>query len=159
MMERNGFHCGPFDLDGFSTDSSIYPTEWKLSMFFITLGFFIQSTTVVLTLITCCRQSILGKSIHTVTGSGQIVAGILIMIAIFLHPLGWGENRVKSLCTQDAEPFYPADCDLGWALYCAVVSVLLCFLCGAISLKAESGNLSSRVKRRVEGGERLVCVP
>lgn len=74
-MDRYGFHCGPFDLDGFATDNSVYPAQWKAAMFFISLGFTILSLTVALTLITCCRQSAFGKSIHNMTGCAQVLSG------------------------------------------------------------------------------------
>lgn len=158
-MERIGYHCGPFDLDGFATDNKVYPPEWKAAMFFISLGFFILSGTVLLTLITCCRQSIFGKSIHNITGCAQVVSGICVMMSLFLHPLGWGAKRVTVLCGADVEAFYPAMCTIGWSFYCAICGSILCFLCAGISLKAESSNLRSKVKRRIEDGERLVCVP
>lgn len=101
------------------------------------------------------------------------------MIALFLHPLGWGAKRVMALCGPDAEAFFPAACSIGcrlvspiflqlntscssstgWAFYSAIAGVVLCFLCAGISMKAESSNMRSKVKRRVEDGERLVCVP
>lgn len=69
------FSCGPFDLDGLATDNDVYPLPWKFAKFFIALGFVIMTLTTFLTLATFCRQSIMGKSIHTVTGSAQAVAG------------------------------------------------------------------------------------
>lgn len=75
-MDKSRYHCGPFDFDGFATDNEVYPTPWKASMFFISLGFFILTTTVLLTLLTCCRQSLFGKSIHNITGSAQVVCGM-----------------------------------------------------------------------------------
>jgi len=39
--------------------------------------------------------------------------GISVMLALFLHPMGWGAGRVQRLCGPDAEPFYPADCSIG----------------------------------------------
>lgn len=45
------------------------------------------------------------------------------------------------------------------SFYCAASGALLCFVCAGISAKAEASNLRSRVKRRVEEGERLVCIP
>ncbi|XP_037813570.1 LHFPL tetraspan subfamily member 2a protein isoform X2 [Lucilia sericata] len=158
-MKDIGFHCGPFDLDGFATDSEIYPTAWKATMFFVSLGFVLLSLTVVCTLVSCCRQSIFGKSIHNMTACAQVIAGISVMMSLFLHPLGWSAHRVQLLCGPDAEPFYAAGCSIGISFYCAVAGVLLCFLCAGISLKAESSNMRSRVKRRVEGGDRLVCIP
>lgn len=74
-MAKSRYHCGPFDLDGFATDTNVYPPQWKAAMFFISLGFAILSGTVLLTLVTCCRQALLGKSIHNITGSAQVVAG------------------------------------------------------------------------------------
>lgn len=43
-------------------------------------------------------------------------------------------------------------------MYCAIISVVLCFVCATISVKAESANMRSHIKRRIEGGERLVFV-
>lgn len=40
-------------------------------------------------------------------------AGIAVMVALFLHPLGWRAERVQRLCGPEAEPFYPADCSIG----------------------------------------------
>ncbi|XP_011189948.1 LHFPL tetraspan subfamily member 2a protein isoform X1 [Zeugodacus cucurbitae] len=159
VMHNYGYHCGPFDLDGFATDSNVYPAAWKATMFFMSLGFAVHSITVALTLITCCRQSAFGKSIHNMTGCAQVVSAISIMLALFLHPLAWGAPRVQLLCGADAEPFYPAGCTIGISLYCAVAAAVFCFICAGISLKAESSNMRMRVKRRVEEGNRLVCIP
>ncbi|XP_067631175.1 LHFPL tetraspan subfamily member 2a protein [Eurosta solidaginis] len=159
VMHGYGYHCGPFDLDGFATDDNVYPAAWKATMFFMSMGFAIHSMTVALTLVTCCRQSAFGKSIHNMTGCAQVVSAISIMLALFLHPLAWGAPRVQLLCGADAEPFYPAGCTIGISFYCAVAAALLCFICAGISLKAESSNMRTRVKRRVEEGNRLVCIP
>lgn len=35
------------------------------------------------------------------------------MIAVFLHPIGWGAKRVILMCGADAEAFYPAECSIG----------------------------------------------
>ena len=74
-MKGIEFHCGNFDLDGFATDSEIYPTAWKATMFFISLGFVLLTLTVVCTLLSCCRQSVFGKSIHNMTACAQVIAG------------------------------------------------------------------------------------
>lgn len=75
LMHKDKFNCGRFDLDGLATDSSIYPLPWKFAMVFMVLGFIIMTITTFLTLATFCRQSIFGKSIHTITGSAQAIAG------------------------------------------------------------------------------------
>ncbi|XP_039484267.1 LHFPL tetraspan subfamily member 2 protein [Drosophila santomea] len=159
VMHEGGFSCGRFDLDGLATDSSVYPGEWKAAMFFVTLGMSILSVTVLLTLITCCRQSACGKSIHNMTACAQVVAGICMMLALFLHPMGWRASRIQRLCGMDAEPFYPADCSLGVSFYCGIIGLLLTFTAAGISLKAESSNMRSRVRRSVEAGTKLVCIP
>ncbi|KAH8309181.1 hypothetical protein KR059_006632 [Drosophila kikkawai] len=159
VMQEGGFHCGRFDLDGLATDSSVYPGEWKAAMFFVSLGFTLLSLTVLLTLLTCCRQSAFGKSIHNMTACAQVVSGISVMLAFFLHPLGWRATRVQRLCGPEAEPFYPADCSIGISFYCAVIGVVLTFAAAGLSLKAESSNMRSRVRRSVESGSKLVCIP
>ncbi|XP_030558330.1 LHFPL tetraspan subfamily member 2a protein [Drosophila novamexicana] len=159
QMQQLGYHCGRFDLDGFATDGSVYPLEWKVAMFFMSLGLVLLSLTVAATLLTCCRQSAFGKSIHNMTACAQVLAGIAVMLALFLHPLGWRAPRVQRLCGPEAEPFYPADCSIGISFYCGLVGILLTFAAAGISLKAESSNMRTRVRRRVESGSKLVCIP
>lgn len=139
VLMKDKFNCGRFDYaDGLWTDNAIYPLPWKFSMVFMALGFIIMTITTFLTLATFCRQSIFGKSIHTITGSAQAIAGkhqayinwiffatflssflwifyiaICVLTALFLHPFGWGHDRVKKLCGKDSEPFWPSDCQLG----------------------------------------------
>lgn len=136
---KDKFNCGRFDLDSLATDNAIYPLPWKFAMVFMVLGFVIMTITTFLTLATFCRQSIFGKSIHTITGSAQAIAGkanrhtyiewifrslilkfdsifhaaICVLIALFLHPFGWGHDRVTKLCGKDSEAFWPSDCQLG----------------------------------------------
>lgn len=160
IVSRNDhFHCGSFNLDGLSTDSSVFPDQWKAAMVFLSTALMLSTLAVSFALMSCCRQSLFGKSIHAVTGAGQAVVGILVLIAVFLHPLGWGTSRVKVLCGPDAESFFPADCSIGPAMYAAIVAIILTFFCAFTSLEAEKGNLRSRVRRRVEHGEKLVCLP
>lgn len=42
-----------------------------------------------------------------------IFTAICVLIALFLHPFGWGHGRVQRLCGADSEAFWPADCTLG----------------------------------------------
>ncbi|EDW72415.1 uncharacterized protein Dwil_GK20913 [Drosophila willistoni] len=153
------YHCGRFDLDGFATDSTVYPSEWKAAMFFMSLGVVLLSVTVFMTLVTCCRQSAFGKSIHNMTACAQVVAGISAMLALFLHPLGWRAERVQRLCGTDVEPFYTNDCSIGMSFYCGLIGVVLTFAAAGLSLTAESANMRQRVRRRVEEGSKLVCIP
>lgn len=113
MSAPTRFHCGPFDLDGFATESNVFPTPWKVALFVLGAAALTMALTVGSTLVSCCRQSVLGKSIHNCTGSAQAAAGIGVMVAIFCHMLGWGANRVHRLCGSEAEPFYAAECGIG----------------------------------------------
>ncbi|XP_030373143.1 LHFPL tetraspan subfamily member 2a protein [Scaptodrosophila lebanonensis] len=159
VMHHQGYHCGAFDLDGFATDSTVYPNEWKATMFFLLLGFILLSITVLLTLVTCCRQSAFGKSLHNMTACAQVLAGISVLLSLFMHPLGWRAQRVQRLCGMEVEPFYLAGCSIGSSMYCASAGALLTFVAAALSVWAESSNLRTRVRRRVEEGNMLVCIP
>lgn len=44
-------------------------------MLFLSLAFILMTFAVCLTLVTCCRQAMMGKSIHNITGAIQIIAG------------------------------------------------------------------------------------
>lgn len=85
VMDRNIFNCGSFDINGLFTENYVYPIQWKLSMIFISLGFIVMTATVFSTLVTCCRQSVLGKSIHNITGSAQVVSGLLVFFLCDYH--------------------------------------------------------------------------
>ena len=159
-QSTGNFHCGSFDLDGLATDSTIYPTEWKTAMVFLTTALLMGVLTVSFSLLSCCRQTLIyNKSIHSVTGSAQVVVGILVLVAVFLHPLGWSASRVKRLCGPDADAFFPADCIPGPAMYSAIAAVVLSFTCAILSLGAETSKLRNHVRRRVEQGEKLICIP
>lgn len=74
-------HCAIFAIDGLSTDSKTFPTFWKASLLFFSLGFAIMVFTVMAAVLSCCVQSIYKKSIFTVTGAVQAVAGKLYFSA------------------------------------------------------------------------------
>lgn len=68
-------HCANFNVDGFATDSSVFPGCWKASYFFLSLGLAIMAMTVLAALLGCCIQSIGRKSIFNLAGVAQVVAG------------------------------------------------------------------------------------
>lgn len=151
------FECATFSLA--ATSTRIFPFFWKLSYIFMLLGFLLLSVTCICTFCSFCRQSCLGKSLHTITGSVQILSAIFIMIAMFLYPIGWGSERIAQVCT-DISPFYPGECTLGYSFYAAIVAIVVAMLCGLLSLTAEKASLNPQVKRRIEeGNERLVFTP
>lgn len=151
------FECATFSL--MSTSTRIFPFFWKLSYIFMLLGFLVLCFTCLCTFVSFCRQSFCGKSLHTVTGSLQILAGIFIMVSVFLYPIGWSTQRIETVCV-DISPFYPGECSLGYAFYSSIIAITLAMLCGVLSLKVEQASMNPSIKRRIEeGNERLVFAP
>lgn len=68
-------HCANFNVDGFATDSNVFPGCWKASLFFFSAGLATMSVTVMAALLGCCIQSIGRKSIFNLAGVAQAVAG------------------------------------------------------------------------------------
>lgn len=155
-LSYGAFECATFAL---TTSTEIFPFFWKLSTCMMFMAFIVLSMTCLLTMLSFCRQSILGKSLHTITGSFQILSGIFAMIATFLYPLGWNTERITSVCI-DMSAFHPGDCSLGYSFYSSVVGIIVAMLCGLLSLKAEKASMDPTIKRRIEeGNERLVFAP
>lgn len=67
--------CTTLAVEGLATDSAIFPGPWKAAVVFICLGLMIMCVTVFSSLLSCCFQSICRKSIFTLSGSAQAVAG------------------------------------------------------------------------------------
>lgn len=71
----DGPSCTTIAVDGFSTDSEVYPNTWKASTFFIALGLTIMAVSVILAFCSFCFQSICKKSIYNIVGAIQALAG------------------------------------------------------------------------------------
>lgn len=155
-VSSGSFECATFSL---MTSIRIFPFFCKISYIFMFLGFMVLSLTCFCTFVSFCRQSILGKSLHTITGSMQILSGIFIMIAAFMYPIGWNSERIAQVCV-DISPFYPGECSLGYSFYASIFAILVSMLCGVLSLTAEKASLNPQIQRRIEeGNERLVFAP
>ncbi|PBC29508.1 Lipoma HMGIC fusion partner [Apis cerana cerana] len=139
-------HCANFNLDGFATDSSVFPGCWKASYFFLSFGLAIMAMTVLAALVGCCMQSIGRKSIFNLAGVAQVIAA------------GWGAERVQRICGSEADAFYLAECSLGWAFYSAVIGVGLTFICAVISGQAEKSTASDKVQDKMNEGKTLICL-
>lgn len=72
-------HCANFNVDGFATDSNVFPGCWKASLFFLSAGLAAMSVTVMAALLGCCVQSIGRKSIFNLAGVAQAIAGNTIL--------------------------------------------------------------------------------
>uniref|UniRef100_A0A182IXX1 Uncharacterized protein n=1 Tax=Anopheles atroparvus TaxID=41427 RepID=A0A182IXX1_ANOAO len=159
-MGRSEYNCGNFDLYGLATDISIFPFQWKITMFLMCLGNLLLASTLVCMLVTCCRvHSFFGFSMHKLLGIFQGIAAMMELCGYMAYPFGWEEPRVKTLCGLDAEPFAPADCTLGVSIYLGAIGTVLAFISAMLSAKAESAYYSSKAQRFVEEGQVLVCVP
>jgi LHFPL tetraspan subfamily member protein len=147
---------GIFQCANFVFNHGNWPIAWKLSWLLMTIGFFLISLTSIFTILSLCRQSLCGKSLHTITGSLQILSGIFVMISTFVYALGWENERISSVCI-DMSYFHPGECSLGYSFYAAVLGIALAMVCGVFSLKAEKATLNPSIKRRIEeGNERLI---
>ncbi|KAL6434359.1 hypothetical protein ACFW04_006049 [Cataglyphis niger] len=151
-------HCANFNIDGFATDSNVFPGCWKASLFFLSAGLATMSVTVMAALLGCCIQSIGRKSIFNLAGVAQAVAGILYLFGMILYPAGWGAERVQRICGPEADAFYLANCSLGWAFYSAAIGVALTFVCAVFSGQAEKSTASDKVQDKMNEGKTLICL-
>ncbi|KAJ3647533.1 hypothetical protein Zmor_019404 [Zophobas morio] len=150
--------CTVIGVGGLATDSYVYPAVWKAATVFIVIGLIIMSITVMTSVLSCCIQSIFKKSIFTLSGAAQAVAGICFILGVMLHPMGWGVGRVQDLCGRQASPFYPGDCSLGMGLGLAVGGTLLAFVSACLSLPAENSTSSDKVQDQIYEGQTLICL-
>lgn len=74
-LEHNKQICTTLAVQGLATDSEIFPSPWKAAVVFICFGLTIMCTTVFSSLLSSCFQSCFRKSIFTMSGSAQAVAG------------------------------------------------------------------------------------
>ncbi|RWS25631.1 lipoma HMGIC fusion partner-like 2 protein, partial [Leptotrombidium deliense] len=151
------FNCAPFvfPLDQLS-DS--YPFVWKVSIICFMLAILIMMCTSIMALFSFCVRSVRRKSIFTIAGSIQSVAGLFYLLGLLLYPGGWGSRRVQLLCGNFAEAFLLGNCQLGWAAYLAFISVVATFLCALFSTKADISTSSDKIQDEILKGNRL-CLP
>lgn len=84
--------------------------------------------------------------------------GLLLMVGLMLYPAGWGSDKVKDYCGNEASPFRPFQCSLGWAFYTAIGGTLVTFLCSVLSAQAEIATSSDKVQEEIEEGKSLICL-
>lgn len=81
-LQQNKQICTTLAVEGLATDSEIFPNPWKAAVVFICFGLTIMCITVFSSLLSCCFQSCFRKSIFTLSGSAQAVAGTYISISL-----------------------------------------------------------------------------
>ncbi|ENN72808.1 LHFPL tetraspan subfamily member 2 protein [Dendroctonus ponderosae] len=155
---RNHPICTLMSAKGLGADSEVYPTVWKAATVFLIMGLFVMGMTVCTGLLSCCVQSVFKKSIFTLSGAAQCVAGICFILGVMLHPMAWGVERAHKLCGKESSPFYLGDCSIGTGLFVAVGTTILTFVCACLSVPAETSTSSDKVQDKIYEGQTLICL-
>lgn len=104
-----------------------------------------------------CFRKLGKKSIFSVSGFLQGIAGLLLLISIILFPVGWGSAKVQYDCGPQAQPFSMGACHLGWSFYAALGGMVGSFLCAFLSHQAEASAQCEKVENDVMDGKNPVC--
>ncbi|XP_017768513.1 PREDICTED: lipoma HMGIC fusion partner-like 2 protein [Nicrophorus vespilloides] len=156
---RDGSNCNTLAVRGLLTDPEVFPDAWKAACVFLGTGLAIMTFTVFCSVAGCCYQSICKKSIFTVAGSAQVVAGMFYILVLFLFPMAWSSRRVQALCGREVSHFYPADCSFGLGMWIAIVGTALTFCTAYISIYADKATSSDHVQDQISDGRTLICLP
>ncbi|XP_076339689.1 LHFPL tetraspan subfamily member 2a protein-like [Tachypleus tridentatus] len=149
--------CAPF-VTSFGMPSQEFPNFWKAALIFFAFGIALMAFTVFTSVLGCCIRSIVKKSIFTISGTIQAIAGLLFILGLVLYPAGWGSTRVQLVCGENAQPFLLGDCMLGWAFYLAIGSTIITFICSVLSVQAEISTSSDKVQDEILEGKNLICL-
>ncbi|XP_030745123.1 LHFPL tetraspan subfamily member 2 protein isoform X2 [Sitophilus oryzae] len=150
--------CTLMSAKGLSADSTVYPGVWKAATVFLAMGIVVMSLTVCTSLLSCCFQSLFKKSIFTLSGAAQCIAGICFILGVMLQPMAWGTERAHRLCGRESSAFYLGDCSIGLGLYLAIGGTILTFLCACLSIPAEKSTSSDKVQDKIYEGQTLICL-
>jgi hypothetical protein len=105
-----------------------------------------------------CFRSVCGKkSIFSISGVLQAIAGLFLIIALVLFPAGWGSDKVRYDCGRTANFFSIGTCHIGWAYYGAMIGTVLSFMCAYFANQAESSVGSDKVEYDINKGKNPVC--
>ncbi|XP_038058452.1 LHFPL tetraspan subfamily member 2a protein-like [Patiria miniata] len=132
---------------------------WMVTVVLYCLGVAILGFIAVVSVFTMCFKSICKKSLFTVSGLIQAIAGLLILLGLVMYPAGWGSDAVTELCGMDAAPFQFGACSLGWAFYVAAAATFLTFACAVLSVQAEIATSSDDVQDEILKGKYVICLP
>ncbi|XP_070537362.1 LHFPL tetraspan subfamily member 2a protein-like [Ptychodera flava] len=132
---------------------------WKAGAIFLGIGYIMLCVVVLTSIFSMCIRSICKKSIFTISGLIQAIAGLFLIVGLVLYPAGWGAQRIKNLCGNDAGAFQISDCHPGWAFYTAIGATCLAFICSVLSIQADVSTSSDKVQSEILEGKYLICVP
>ncbi|XP_028852063.1 LHFPL tetraspan subfamily member 2b isoform X2 [Denticeps clupeoides] len=153
LIQQRSAQCGPY-AENFGEIASNF---WKVTAIFLAVGLLILVVVALLAVFSLCFQSIMGKSLFNVCGLVQAIAGFFLLLGLVFYPVGWGCEKVKQYCGEQASPFRNGDCSLGWAFFTAVGGLVLTFFCAVFSAQAEKATSSDKVQDEIEEGRSLIC--
>ncbi|WAR29510.1 LHPL2-like protein [Mya arenaria] len=142
----------------FSMPNSQFPDAWKASLVFFCIGGVLLVFTMGTSVMSICMQSMCGKSIFTLSGLIQSIAGVFCSIGVVLYPVGWSSDKVKFYCGEETSAFHYDLCSFGWSFYACVAAVILVFTCSVLSIGADHATTSRRVEEELVEGKALICV-
>lgn len=145
----------------FMYEFSDLPPAWGACLVFLSIGTTILGVVVVMSLVGFCLQSIGRKSIFSIGGLMQAIAGLFLIIGMVLYPAGWGTKRVKDHCAlpfEKAGPFIINQCSLGYAFYSVLGGTLVAFVCAILSAQAEKSTSSDKVQDEISDGKTIICL-
>ncbi|GBN33947.1 LHFPL tetraspan subfamily member 2a protein [Araneus ventricosus] len=150
-------NCAPF-VTSFSMSSEDFPNFWKAALVLFVCGLGLLSFTLLTSLSCCCIRSVFRKSVFTVSGTIQAIAGILFLLGLVLYPAGWGSRRIQMVCSNRVGPYYIGDCSIGWTYYLAIVGTVVTFICSILSIQAEVSTSSTKVQEGLIEGKNVICL-
>lgn len=149
--------CANFVTDFMGEDDD-FPHAWKGSVVFFALAGVLLTFAMIMSAMSLFIRSFCGKSIFTLAGLIQSIAGLLCVIGLVIYPAGWGTTRVKRNCGEYADPYIIDKCSLGWSFYLCIIGTVLIFVCSVLSIQAEHSTSSRKVEEEVMEGKNLICV-
>ncbi|KAK7096316.1 LHFPL tetraspan subfamily member 2 protein-like [Littorina saxatilis] len=150
-------NCAAFVTDFLMPDEE-FPNAWKASLVFFSLAGVLLLFTSIAAVLSLCVRTACGKSVFTLSGLMQSVAGLMCILGLVVFPAGWGSAKVRGYCGDRAGAFDMDNCQLGWSFFLCVVGTLLTFMCSLLSVKADSATSSHKVEEEVLEGKNLICV-
>ncbi|XP_014768693.1 LHFPL tetraspan subfamily member 2a protein [Octopus bimaculoides] len=142
----------------FHMSNENFPNTWKAALFFFVCGVLAMIFTTATSVISLCTRALCSKSIFTLSGLIQSIAGLFCIIGLILYPAGWGTERVKKICGDLASPYNIDNCSLGWALYLNIVSICFIFICSTLSIQANHSMNRQKVQEDILTGKSLICI-
>ncbi|XP_054721846.1 LHFPL tetraspan subfamily member 2 protein-like [Uloborus diversus] len=137
--------CAPF-VTSFSMSSEAFPNFWKAALVLFVCGLGLMSFTLLTSLSCCCIRSVFRKSVFTVSGTIQAIAGLLFLLGLLLYPAGWGSRRIQMVCGNRVGPYILGDCFIGWTYYLAMTGTAVTFVCSLLSIQAEISTAGTKVQ-------------